>query len=207
MPQNSCERLRSNLSFSNVLVTVHSPAQRNLRIVHMKYRHVLDPDRAVNLPDCRSQPALAPDIVSRSKQVCRIQACSSRHVSQPRQNLSHFFQPRANRRAHPRGVLDQDSQSAHGSPFRCLLQGLHDCRDRMLRFRLASRARVHHQKIRSESHGAHDLIMERLDRARPQHRLGSCQIDQVICMNDQRSKPQLVPPRPKRLRVHFRNPR
>src|SRR5229473_6701852 len=111
--QNPRERFRTNLSFSDVLVAVHPSAQRNLRIVRVNHRHVFESDRAINLANRRSQPAFALDVVARGKKVRRIKTRSDRQVSQPRQNLSHFFQPRAHCRSHSGGVLDQYPQSAH----------------------------------------------------------------------------------------------
>src|SRR5260370_18962004 len=92
---------------------VYSPAEINLRIVHVKNRHILQPDGAVNLPNGRSQSAFTLDVVSGGKKVRRVQACPGRQVSQPCQNLSDFFQPSPNRRTHSRSVLDQDSLSTH----------------------------------------------------------------------------------------------
>src|SRR6266568_3173180 len=65
VPQDSCKRLRPNFSFSNMFMPVYSPAEINLRIVHVKNRHVLQPDRALDLPDRRSQSVFALDVVSR----------------------------------------------------------------------------------------------------------------------------------------------
>src|SRR6266566_4463806 len=121
VPQDSCKSLRPNFSFSNMFMPVYSPAEINLRIVHVKNRHVLQPDRALDLPDRRSKSVFALDVVSGGKKVRRIQACPGRQVSQTCQNLPDFFQPSPNRRSHPGSVLDQDSQSAHRRALRRLL--------------------------------------------------------------------------------------
>jgi hypothetical protein len=78
VPQNPRKRIRTNLPFSNMFVPVHVPAQRNFRIIQVKYRDIFQPDGAFDLPDRRSQPALRLDVVARRKQVRRIQACFHR---------------------------------------------------------------------------------------------------------------------------------
>src|SRR6266702_208382 len=59
------------------------PRQRSLRIVYVKHWNIIEPDRAVNLPDRRCQSVLAFDVVSRGKEMRRIEACANRQSSQP----------------------------------------------------------------------------------------------------------------------------
>ena len=205
MPQKSRKRSRSDFAFSYVFVTIHSSAQSNLRIVHVKHRHAIQPDRALDLPDGGRQPALALDVVSRREQMCRIKARPRRQILQPGHDFPNLVQPRTNRRAHSRRVLDQDLQSTQRRALRRLLHRLHNRRDGLFVIRLAPRTRMHHQKIRSQRRRTHDFIVECLDRTRPQHRLRRRQVDEVVRMNRQRPEPQFFPPRAKRLRIHLRN--
>ena len=138
----------------------------------------------------------------------RVQACPCRQVAQQSGNDScNFLKPRADRRSHSRGVFNQNLQSAHRHALRGLLHGLDYGRNRLNCAPLAPRAWMHHQKIRSQRHGSHDLIVESLDRPSSQHRLPGGQIDQIIRVNHQWPQPQVLPSRTKCGGIQFRDPR
>ncbi len=67
------------------------------------------------------------------------------------------------------------------------------------------RARVRHQKIRAQRHGAHQFVVKRLNRSRAHHPVGRRQIDQIIVMDDHRTQAQLGAARPKPRGVSFRD--
>ena len=115
VPQNPRKCLFANLPLPDILVPVHSPAQRNLRIIHMDHRHIVQPNGPVDLPDGVRQPFFASNVISRRKQVRRIQACPRMQIPQSAQNLRHFFQPRPHRRAHPRRIFNQNPQFPNGT--------------------------------------------------------------------------------------------
>ncbi len=60
-------------------------------------------------------------------------------------------------------------------------------------------------EISAECDAADKLVMERLDRAGTQHGLLGREIDQIICVNDQRAEAQLLAARAKSSGVHLRD--
>ncbi len=59
------------------------------------------------------------------------------------------------------------------------------------------------QKISAESYGTHQFIMESLDRAHSKHRLSRSEIDQIVCVNDERAEAQFRASRAKGGGVNF----
>ena len=184
MRQYPAERCFPNLSLADMFVSIHAPAQRNLRIIHMKHRHILQPNRALNQFQRRLQTALAPNVISRRKQMRRVQTSPHFQPSQRRNNLAHFLQSRPKGRSHPRRILHQNPHRARRQTFSRLLDRFNRHSHTLLRPGISVRPRMYNQKVRTQRHSPYQLVVKRLNRPRAQHRLRRRQINQVIRMND-----------------------
>src|SRR6267143_2157025 len=107
MRQQPPKRFGSDLTLANVLVTVHAPAERDLRIIHVKNRHALEADGAIDQLERRGQSSFALDVIARCEKVRGIEASGYADTSESIEHLADFFQARPERGAHSRGVLDQ----------------------------------------------------------------------------------------------------
>src|SRR5215472_13069898 len=206
MPQNPRERRRPDLPIPNMLVPVHSSAERHLRIIHMKHRYSLKSDRPINRQNRLRQPRFALDVIAGRKQMSRIQARPDMQTPQVVHQGPHFLEPRADRSTHTRRILNQNPHVPNRHTPRRLLYALHDRTDCLFHRRVAPRPRMHHHKIRAQRQRPYQLLMKRLDRPCPQHRLRRRQVHQVVRMNHQRPQPQLLPPCPERLSIRLRHP-
>src|SRR6266404_32483 len=117
----------------------------------------------------------------------------------------YFFQARTDRGTHSSSIFDQDAQLAELHPADCLFDAIYDGGDGRLDFSFAPRARVNDEKIGAQRACAHQLIVKSLNRASTQHRLDAGKIDQIIRVNDQRTKSQLVAARAESRSIGFWN--
>ena len=62
-----------------------------------------------------------------------------------------------------------------------------------------------HEEIGVQSYGANQFIVKSLDRASTQHRLRCRQIDQIIGVNDERTKTQFLSSGAKSRSIRLRN--
>src|SRR6266404_6302419 len=100
----------------------------------------------------------------------------------------YFFQARTDRRAHSSSIFDQDAQLAELHAADCFFDAIYDGGDGRFDFSFAPRPGMDHEKIGAERDCPHQLIVKSLDGASAQHRLDAGKIDQIIRVNDQRTK-------------------
>src|SRR5271165_5267704 len=164
---------------------VDAASERNLGIVNVQYRNIVQADGAIDQIDGLFQASLAANVVARGEKMRSVQAGSSVDVPEAADNLRHFFEARAHCGTHACSVLDQDAKITQGNAARRLFHGFHDGGDGQVHRRLASRAWMYDYEIGSQRQAANEFFMESLDRAGAEHGLLRPQVDQVIGVDDQ----------------------
>jgi hypothetical protein len=88
-----------------------------------------------------------------------------------------------------------------------LLHGFHGEAGGLVRFAIAARAGMHYDEIGAKRDAANEFIVKGLDGAGAQHGLLRGEIDQIICMNDQRAEAEFDAAGTERGGVDFGDPR
>ena len=201
MRQDAAERVEADVTLADMLVTIDARTEMRLRIVDMNDHHAIKAHGCVKRFDRLRQTCLGRDVVARCEGVRRVNANSHGHILNRIENGTQVLEARAERRAHAGSVLNQDAQAAAlqtvevavpkanaaRSLMNCLPHGARGLRG----VAATRRSRMNHQIIRAEVGGTHHLVVKCLNRPHAHHRLGRCQIDQIIGVNDQRAQTQL----------------
>src|SRR5271169_2989775 len=203
MRQDAMKSFSADFAFANVFVAIDAAAKREFRIVGVKDGNATEPNRGVDYVDRRGQPGFAPDVVARGKEMRGIEAGCGGDIFKTGEDFRNFFETRANGHSHPCCVFDEDAEVAEREALRALFHGLDDRGDGLLWRRFPARAGMNDQEIRAESYATHELVVEGLDGASPQHRLRGREIDQIVCMNDERAEAEFGAAGAKRGGVHF----
>ncbi len=203
MSEQPPKRFRSDFAFADVLVPVDAPAQGNLGVVDVKNRDTLEADRPVDQLERGRQSSFGLDVIPGSEKMRGIKARPHADALQRIQHLADFFQARPERAAHPRGVFDQNAQRSWRQVLGSLLNGFDGEPQGLIRFAFAASAGMHDHKIGPQRDPSNQLVMKGLYRSRAQHWLLRRQVDQIICVNDQRPQAKRFAARAKRSGIYF----
>src|SRR5207237_6795835 len=143
----------------------------------MKNGHALESNRLLAYFDGRTQTAFDAKIVSRGEEMRGVQAGTDVQRSKSVDNFAKFLEPRAQRRAHSRGILHEDAHGGGGKSFRGLLDRFHYGGDGLAWPRFASRSRVNNDEIRAQRQATQQFVVKGLNRSSAQHGLRGRQVD------------------------------
>jgi hypothetical protein len=145
--------------------------------------------------------------VARREKVRSVNTYAHRQIAAEIENRLQLAELRPYRVSLPGCVFEKNAQVTQLQPAHSLAQSIGDRRNCVARMRSATRTGMRHQIIGAQSQRANDLAVKRLHGTRAQNAIGGSQIDQVIVVNDQRSKTKLPAPLAEPRRVRGRKSR
>lgn len=135
----------------------------------------------------------------------RVEAGGGGHVAQAGEDLRELFNARGDGGSHACGVFNKNVQAIKRDALRSLLDGLDDGANGLFRRGITARAGMNDKKVGAERYGAHELVLKGLNRTRLEHRLNSSEVNQVVCVYDQRAQGKLGAARAKCGGIGVRN--
>src|SRR6185369_1321559 len=129
MRQDAPESVLAYVTLADVLVTVHTGAERGFRIVGVDQLHVFHPQDAVGVAEGFVESCLAPDVIAGREQMARVETESDGQVGEAGghvANRAQFFEAGADVASTARGAFDEQREISQSETLRCFYQAMHE---------------------------------------------------------------------------------
>src|SRR5260370_6470367 len=184
MGQEAAKRYSADFAFADVLVAVHTTAERNFGVVDVEDRDAREADGAVDEFERGGEAGFAFDVVARREQMRGVEARADLQALQRVQHFAEFFQARAERGAHAGSVFEQNAQRSCRQILCRLFHRFDSEAYGLVGFALAAGARMHDEELRAERDTTDELVVKGLDGAGTEHGLLRGAIEWIVAVDD-----------------------
>lgn len=180
------QRIRADVAFADVPMTIDARVEWRARVVEMDSAHVLQADGLFDDRDGRFQAIRFANVITRRERMRSIDAYTERKLWTRTHYRAQMFETMADAFALAGGVLKQNFQFGELQAFASNLQAERANLQRIL-LRTATRAAgMHNEIINAEGNRPLNFFAKRFDGFQQQDFVSCGEIDQIICMNQDR---------------------